>query len=628
MSAINKFLTWLNEEIGYLEKKNNDLDYLFDKTANAGTANFTKYAYVLDTKYPDVMNGNKNGYPWCACFYVCGIMETFGQSLGMKMLYLPKESLAAGCGENQGQAYYKEQNKLFKYPQVGDQVYFSTQHTGAVVKVQGNQFWTIEGNTSGGNTVISNGGSVCYKGPYTVSTSYSFGRPDWKLADSGYQEPEIIVMVQQGDIGPDVLNVQKQLLTLGYDLGISGADGDFGQKTTKAVIDFQIKNDLKPDGIVGPATYAALIEAVEELKTPKATLQKGSNGEKVRILQNKLIALGFVECGTPDGGFGDKTELAVKNFQKNYGITADGVVGSETETAINFCVDKINEGVFGVDVSTYQKNMKFENTPAKFAIIRAGYTSRSTGTQNKDNAFEDLYSQAKAEGLNVGVYWYSLAKSAEDAIAEAEFLYNNCLKGKQFELPIYLDVEEKAQLALGKEKLTEIIGTWLDYLSNLNYCVGIYTSTSIFSTYIDTKTLKCEYWVAQWAKNCSSSLDYGMWQFGGESNKLRKPELDGMVCDQDLMLKDYPALIKAKQQNGFGPTTSNPSPVDKPMKPYTAIVMADLLNVRVRPSIDSPRVAVLKKYTPVKILEERNEWGKIQYKGSVKWIMLQFIKKK
>ena len=191
--------------------------------------------------------------------------------------------------------------------------------------------------------------------------------------------------------------------------------------------------------------------------------------------------------------------------------------------------------------------MKFENTPAKFAIIRAGYTSRSTGTQNKDNAFEDLYSQAKAEGLNVGVYWYSLAKSAEEAIAEAEFLYNNCLKGKQFELPIYLDVEEKAQLALGKEKLTEIIGTWLDYLSNLNYCVGIYTSTSTFSTYIDTKKLKCEYWVAQWAKNCSSSLDYGMWQFGGESNKLRKPELDGMVCDQDLMLKDYPALIKAKQ---------------------------------------------------------------------------------
>ena len=102
--------------------------------------------------------------------------------------------------------------------------------------------------------------------------------------------------------------------------------------------------------------------------------------------------MGFVECGTPDGGFGDKTELAVKNFQKNYGITVDGVVGSETETAINFCIDKINEGVFGVDVSTYQKTMKFENTPAKFAIIRAGYTSRSTGTQNKDNAFEDLYS--------------------------------------------------------------------------------------------------------------------------------------------------------------------------------------------------------------------------------------------
>ena len=37
-----------------------------------------------------------------------------------------------------------------------------------------------------------------------------------------------------------------------------------------------------------------------------------------------------------------------------------------------------------------------------------------------------------------------------------------------------------------------------------------------------------------------------MWQFGGESNKLRKPELDGMVCDQDLMLKDYDNVIIIK----------------------------------------------------------------------------------
>jgi hypothetical protein len=98
---VNRFLKWLENEVGYLEKADNNKEYLFDETANAGSANYNKYAYLLDTKYPDVMNSNKNGFSWCACFYVCGIMETYGQDLGMKLLYLPKESLAAGCGKNQ-----------------------------------------------------------------------------------------------------------------------------------------------------------------------------------------------------------------------------------------------------------------------------------------------------------------------------------------------------------------------------------------------------------------------------------------------------------------------------------------------------------------------------------------------
>ena len=117
---MNRFLQWLENEVGYLEKKNDDIQYIMSKTDNAGKANFTKYSYLLDTKYPKVMNGKKNGWPWCACFYVCGIMETYGYDLGMKLLYLPEKSLAAGCGTKEGQAYYSTKNKLFKSPQVGD----------------------------------------------------------------------------------------------------------------------------------------------------------------------------------------------------------------------------------------------------------------------------------------------------------------------------------------------------------------------------------------------------------------------------------------------------------------------------------------------------------------------------
>ena len=72
-------------------------------------------------------------------------------------------------------------------------------------------------------------------------------------------------MLRKGSKGEYVTLLQTKLLMLGYDLGKYGADGDFGSKTNEAVWKFQIDHGLKADGIVGPATWAALDEgAVEE----------------------------------------------------------------------------------------------------------------------------------------------------------------------------------------------------------------------------------------------------------------------------------------------------------------------------------------------------------------------------
>lgn len=69
--------------------------------------------------------------------------------------------------------------------------------------------------------------------------------------------------IRRGSTGPDVVECQEDLIKLGYDLGPSGADGKFGAKTEAAVKDFQAKNGLKADGIVGPATWEALDKAVQ-----------------------------------------------------------------------------------------------------------------------------------------------------------------------------------------------------------------------------------------------------------------------------------------------------------------------------------------------------------------------------
>ena len=78
--------------------------------------------------------------------------------------------------------------------------------------------------------------------------------------------------VRRGSAGNDVKTLQEWLIQLGYDLGGYGADGKFGGKTEVAVRSFQASNGLKVDGIVGPATWSALENAIggDSAPTPAA----------------------------------------------------------------------------------------------------------------------------------------------------------------------------------------------------------------------------------------------------------------------------------------------------------------------------------------------------------------------
>lgn len=205
---------------------------------------------------------------------------------------------------------------------------------------------------------------------------------------------------------------------------------------------------------------------------------------------------------------------------------------------------------FGIDVSKWQGvNFNFKqamNEGVKFVILRGMY---STG---KDTQFENYYSKCKALGLPVGVYHYSMATTVAQAKKEAETLYNNVLKGKQFELPIYIDVEDKVQLALSKDALTSIVKAWCEYLENKGYYVGIYASLWIFQGELNDSELKrYTHWIAQWSAKCTYTGNIDMWQFGGESNALRSTRISGQTVDQNYMYKDFPTIIKNAKKNGF-----------------------------------------------------------------------------
>jgi len=140
----------------------------------------------------------------------------------------------------------------------------------------------------------------------------------------------VVHPITQGDRGPAVEDVQKRLLTLGFDLGPTGVDGVFWGATRAAVRQFQRDSGLVDDGIVGDETWSTLVDATFRfgdrllyLKLPYL------HGADVKTLQGALNVLGFA-CGQPDGIFGAFTERAVGEFQANVGLPVDGIAGPET----------------------------------------------------------------------------------------------------------------------------------------------------------------------------------------------------------------------------------------------------------------------------------------------------------
>ena len=144
--------------------------------------------------------------------------------------------------------------------------------------------------------------------------------------------------IRENSSGATVSKVQTELKALGYYYG--QITGNAGPKTVAAIKSFQGKNGLTADGIAGPQTIAK-IDAAYAAKGGSSSgsgssasgLKLNSKGTDVRNLQQDLTTLGYYWAEIT-GNFGAKTETAVRRFQEENGLTADGVAGTKTLNAI------------------------------------------------------------------------------------------------------------------------------------------------------------------------------------------------------------------------------------------------------------------------------------------------------
>ncbi len=164
-------------------------------------------------------------------------------------------------------------------------------------------------------------------------------------------------LLKSGAKGDQVLALQDKLGKLGYAVN---PDGHFGPATEQAVEELQAIFGYDVDGIVGDATAKLIdaqlgfgwkLDAPDSIKRAlqaqgkksadgsltgaplSRTLRAGLDGNDVRYLQRRLVALGF---GVPvDGKFGEATANAVRELQKSFGYDVDGAVGEATHKLLN-----------------------------------------------------------------------------------------------------------------------------------------------------------------------------------------------------------------------------------------------------------------------------------------------------
>ncbi|HPJ02843.1 MAG TPA: peptidoglycan-binding protein [Candidatus Limiplasma sp.] len=148
---------------------------------------------------------------------------------------------------------------------------------------------------------------------------------------SASDEEDTYATLRYGDNSSEVATMQSRLIELGY---LSGtADGKFGLQTKAALIAFQRENGLVRDGIAGNATLTALYATEATVMDTTQVLKEGMASTTVRQMQEHLIALGYLS-GNADGKFGPLTSLALLSFQKAQRLTADGIAGTLTLSAL------------------------------------------------------------------------------------------------------------------------------------------------------------------------------------------------------------------------------------------------------------------------------------------------------
>ena len=250
--------------------------------------------------------------------------------------------------------------------------------------------------------------------------------------------------------------------------------------------------------------------------------------DKLLELLEKLVRAIFGPGDEQDAGGPEPTPQAPK---------AEAVTGWEGDPPYRY-----------IDVSRWQGIIKLGDWVQVEAAGYKGVMLRAIGNRNGvpyiDPTFEDNYTNAKAAGLDIGVYYYTDAITEKLADEELATL-RQALRGKELTMPVAVDMENETLAVLKPNDLTNLAAYHLEQIEKMGFFAQLYTYTSYANVHLDMARLagRWDVWLADYTgKTPKVQFKYSAHQHSSEG---RVPGINGPV-DLDVTTVNYPKIIKAK----------------------------------------------------------------------------------
>ncbi len=225
---------------------------------------------------------------------------------------------------------------------------------------------------------------------------------------------------------------------------------------------------------------------------------------------------------------------------------------------VNSMFENVGTKSFGIDVSAHQGKINWSAVRAAgvdFAMIRCGFRGYGTGAICEDAYFKTNVAGATANGIKVGIYFYSAAVNENEAVEEAVWVISK-IKTYRITYPVVYDFEDYQRHRCANvdgAQATRNANTFLNLVKQAGYEPMMYANKSDLTSRISRGAFSCKMWLAHYTTQTDYSGSYQMWQY---TSKGSVSGISGYV-DMDIAYFSYGTTAAPKHTHDFNEVVKN-----------------------------------------------------------------------